>query len=143
MNINNFTTKRTGRSIEETIVRRNFDRTNPITWPEVINNNINQQPLVTNNTITSSNSNFQHDNNNKNINLMSQSLNINLTSTAKEKEINSKLAHVLSDYSENDKMNMMESLVRYTRTLQSRVQVNIIIYLSIIYNIYIAVIKLT
>ena len=116
------TRKKVGRSIEEIIVRRKFDSTNPVTWPD--------------------------GNPNGKIGSVSQSLpNLN----PKEKKANAETAterrHVqiidetpknppprvpgtanfdyLSDYSDVDKMKMMESLIRYTKVLQNRVEVTL------------------
>ena len=147
--------KKIGRSIEETILRRQFDSLNPTTWPDgnhkiqsigsagggggnsggggIIgttdprvleslhlkekNKNISSRSSSRMNTSSSGGviGGYGGD-----VHTHTDHLHENLS--LKEKELNEMyLSNVFNDYNEQDKVNIMESLVKYTRQLQSRV----------------------
>ena len=119
--------KKIGRSIEEIIVRRKFDSSNPVTWPD-------GHPSGKSSKVSQSMSNLN----------IRDSISENGSSTAPSTAMNTARPHVrivneapstaqsahrgrfdyLADYSEEDKIKMMESLIRYTKALQDRVEVS-------------------
>jgi len=128
-------TKKIGRSIEETILRRQFDSLNPTTWPD--GNQKIQSIVGSSSSSSGGGGNVGTDSRvleslylkEKNKNSYSSSR-MNTSSSGvydnqalKEKELNEmmNLTNVFDDYNEQDKVNIMESLVKYTRRLQSRV----------------------
>jgi hypothetical protein len=77
--------RKVGKSIEQIIVERKFDSSNPTTWPVPVNNG-----LIVNNSLP------------------------DLVNTSTEKD----------NYSDNDKTKIIETLMSYCRSLQSKVDVN-------------------
>lgn len=107
--------KRVGRSIEEVLVRRQFDGSDPITWPD--GTTFNQFPRSQNSL-----PNLQHNNSNAADNERA-AFRRPSSRGQHEAQKNSSSGNFLAEYSDEDKMKMMESLVKYTRALQSRVEV--------------------
>lgn len=77
-----------GRSVEEVILRRKFDSTNPTTWPDPLKTSVKSNALP----------------------------NIPEPVVAKPNAY-------LSDYPEDDKQKMMDTLMSYCRALQNKVEV--------------------
>jgi len=131
-------TKKIGRSIEETILRRQFDSLNPTTWPDgnqkiqsIVGSsssgngggggcgNVGTDPRVLESLYLKEKNKNSYSSSRMN----TSSSGVHDNQALKEKELNEmmNLTNVFNDYNEQDKVNIMESLVKYTRRLQSRV----------------------
>jgi len=125
-------TKKIGRSIEETILRRQFDSLNPTTWPDG-NQKIQSSSSsggggggnvgTDSRVLESLHLKEKNKNSYSSSRMNTSSSGVNDNQALKEKELNEmmNLTNVFDDYNEQDKVNIMESLVKYTRRLQSRV----------------------
>ena len=105
------TSKKVGRSIEEIIVRRKFENSSPITLPEEklrITKMSQSVPSLRPLDEPSTKNERPH------VQIVRD------IATADTKATNS---NYLADYSDVDKNKMIESLIRYTRTMQERMEV--------------------
>jgi len=107
--------KKVGRSIEEVIVRRKFEQNTPVILPpdnHVLKTTKMSQSVPVLKPL--------HDFTTQNT---SDRPHVQIVRDIKTAETNKSDGNYLADYSEADKTKMIESLLRYTRTMQERMEV--------------------
>jgi len=109
--------KKIGRSIEEVLVRRKFDNNGPVTLPP---ENSTFKATKMSQSVPSLRYADEHAVQNSN-----ERPHVTIVRDIKTSETNKSHSNYLADYSDDDKTKMIESLVRYTRTMQERMEVRV------------------